>query len=128
MLLEMAAAAHGERVAVVCGGETLRVEELFAASGAVARELQASGAAHLAKLAAFADRYAAGLDPASAAAVRRFWKAWNGHPEADPIGPAWLEFARVRPDLLKHGPAWAAHLATLPDLAAGLVEAARNGV
>ena len=50
MLLEMAAAAHGERVAVQCGGEALRFEELFAASGAAARELQASGAAHLALL------------------------------------------------------------------------------
>jgi len=50
MLLEMAAATHGERVAVQCGGEALRYEELFAASGAAARELQASGAAHLALL------------------------------------------------------------------------------
>ena len=50
MLLEMAAATHGERVAVQCGGEVLRYEELFAASGAAARELQASGAAHLALL------------------------------------------------------------------------------
>ena len=50
MLLEMAAAAHGDRVAVQCGGEVLRYEELFAASGAAAHELQASGAAHLALL------------------------------------------------------------------------------
>jgi acyl-CoA synthetase (AMP-forming)/AMP-acid ligase II len=50
MLLEMAAGAHGDRVAVQCGAERLRVDELFAASGAAARELQASGAAHLALL------------------------------------------------------------------------------
>ncbi len=50
MLLEMAAAAHGERVAIQCGDEALRFEELFAASGAAACELQASGAAHLALL------------------------------------------------------------------------------
>ncbi|HVH04642.1 MAG TPA: class I adenylate-forming enzyme family protein, partial [Myxococcota bacterium] len=50
MLIEMAGAAYGDRVAVQCGAETLRYEELFAASGAAARELQASGAAHLALL------------------------------------------------------------------------------
>jgi len=50
MLLEMAAAANGDRVAVQCDGEVLRYEELFAASGAAALELKASGAAHLALL------------------------------------------------------------------------------
>jgi len=50
MLLEMAAAGHGERVAVQCGGAALRYEELFAASGAAAGELVARGAAHLAFL------------------------------------------------------------------------------
>ena len=109
-------------------GEDSFVRAQWAARPFVWQPYPQSDAAHLAKLDAFADRYAAGLDPAPAAAVRRFWKAWNRDPAADPIGPAWLEFARVRPDLLKHGPAWAAHLATLPDLAAGLVEATRNGV
>ena len=61
-------------------------------------------------------------------AIRRFWQAWNRHPEAPPIGAAWLEFERARPDLLQHGPAWAAQLSALPELAAGLVKAARNGV
>jgi acyl-CoA synthetase (AMP-forming)/AMP-acid ligase II len=50
MLLEMAAAGHGERVAVQCGSDVLRYEELFAASGAAARELVSRGAAHLAFL------------------------------------------------------------------------------
>ncbi len=50
MLLEMAAAAHGDRVAVQCDGETLRYEELFAAAGAAAHGLRSSGAAHLALL------------------------------------------------------------------------------
>jgi len=50
MLLEMAAAGHGERVAVQCGSEVLSYAELFAASGAAARELASSGAAHLALL------------------------------------------------------------------------------
>jgi acyl-CoA synthetase (AMP-forming)/AMP-acid ligase II len=50
MLLEMAAAGHGERVAVQCGSDVLRYEELFSASGAAARELVSRGAAHLAFL------------------------------------------------------------------------------
>ena len=50
MLLEMAAAGHGERVAVQCGSDALRYEELFAASGAAAGELVSRGAAHLAFL------------------------------------------------------------------------------
>jgi acyl-CoA synthetase (AMP-forming)/AMP-acid ligase II len=50
MLLEMAAAGHGQRVAVQCGSDALRYEELFAASGAAARELKSRGAAHLAFL------------------------------------------------------------------------------
>jgi len=50
MLLEMAAAGHGERVAVQCGSDVLRYEELFAASGGAARELVSTGAAHLAFL------------------------------------------------------------------------------
>ena len=50
MLLEMAASGHGDRVAVQCDGEVLRYGELFAASGAAARELKSSGAAHLALL------------------------------------------------------------------------------
>jgi long-chain acyl-CoA synthetase len=50
MLLEMAAAGHGERVAVQCGSDVLRYEELFVASGGAARELASTGAAHLAFL------------------------------------------------------------------------------
>jgi acyl-CoA synthetase (AMP-forming)/AMP-acid ligase II len=50
MLLEMAAAGHGERVAVQCGGDVLRYKELFDASGAAAGELVSRRAAHLAFL------------------------------------------------------------------------------
>ncbi len=67
---------------------------------------------------------AAGLAPEPAAALRRFWRAWNGAPDAGPIDTAWLDFAAARPHLEAHADAWAAQLASLPDLAAGLVKAA----
>jgi uncharacterized repeat protein (TIGR03837 family) len=109
-------------------GEDSLVRAQWAARPCVWQPYAQEGGAHLAKLAAFADRYTAGLAPPVGLAIRRFWQAWNRHPEAPPIGAAWLEFERARPDLLQHGPAWAAQLAALPELAAALVRAARNGV
>jgi uncharacterized repeat protein (TIGR03837 family) len=84
---------------------------------------QAEGA-HWRKLDAFLDRFASGLDPATQATVRRFWRAYNGAPDAGAIEPAWLEFAAAQPHLVAHGDAWTGSLATLPDLAATLVRAA----
>jgi uncharacterized repeat protein (TIGR03837 family) len=83
---------------------------------------------HLEKLGAFIDRYVAGLDPTAAAAVRRLSGAWNGAPDAAPIEAAWLEFVAACPDLRAHGLRWATNLAGLPNLAAGLVDAARIAV
>jgi uncharacterized repeat protein (TIGR03837 family) len=82
--------------------------------------------AHLAKLEAFLDRYGTGLDAKGGAAVRRLFGAWNGKPGAGPTGPAWLEFAAARPNVLTHGQPWARTLAALPELAAGLVKAATS--
>ena len=84
---------------------------------------QAEGA-HWRKLDAFVDRYVEGLAPKPAATLRRFWRAWNGAPDEGPIDAAWLEFAAARPHLEPHASAWAAQLAALPELAAGLVKAA----
>jgi uncharacterized repeat protein (TIGR03837 family) len=84
--------------------------------------------AHWGKLDAFVDRYAAGLSPASAVALRRVWQSWNGVPGEGPIGAAWREFAAARPALLRHAEAWAAQLAALPDLADGLVKSAAGQV
>jgi uncharacterized repeat protein (TIGR03837 family) len=85
-------------------------------------------AAHLGKLKAFLDRYSATLDPAAARAVRQFMGAWNADPDAGAIGSAWLEFAAARPNLLRHGAEWATGLASLPDLAGGLVKTAADKV
>ena len=84
--------------------------------------------AHWRKLDAFVDRYVPGLAPASAGALRRFWRAWNGASDAGPIEAAWLDFAAVRPQLERQAVAWAAHLAALPDLADRLVKAATGRV
>jgi uncharacterized repeat protein (TIGR03837 family) len=81
-------------------------------------------AVHLGKLRAFLDRYSADLAPQPARAVRRFMQAWNGDPDAAGIAPAWLDFLAARPHLDKHASGWAAHLATVPDLASGMVKAA----
>jgi uncharacterized repeat protein (TIGR03837 family) len=78
---------------------------------------------HWRKLDAFLDRYAGTLDTAAARAVRRFWSAWNAREGAPPIAGAWLEFAAARPHIEVHGNAWAGQLATLPELAGGLVAA-----
>jgi uncharacterized repeat protein (TIGR03837 family) len=83
---------------------------------------QAEGA-HWRKLEAFLDRYAEGLDAATEAAVRRFWRACNGAVDGGSIAEAWLEFAAVRPHVAFHGDAWAARLAALPELASALVTA-----
>ena len=122
-----------DRLLWACGVNFVRGEDSFVRAQWAARPFawhiypQAEGA-HWRKLDAFLDRYAAGLAPAPAAALRRFWRAWNGAPQAPPIGAAWLEFAAERPHLDAHAEAWAAQLAALPELAAGLVQAAKGGV
>jgi uncharacterized repeat protein (TIGR03837 family) len=120
-----------DRLLWACDVNFVRGEDSFVRAQWAARPFvwhiypQAEGV-HRAKLAAFLDRYVAGLDAAAAAAVRRFWRAWNGDDDAGPIAAAWLEFAAVRPQLLAHGATWAGSLAGLPELADGLAEAARN--
>ena len=109
-------------------GEDSFVRAQWAARPFVWQPYVQDAGVHLAKLDAWVERYGAGLPPAAGAAVRRFSRAWNRHPDAAPVGTAWLEFGRERPDLLMYGPAWAAQLAALPELAAGLVKAAGNGV
>src|SRR5215468_9388613 len=70
MLLEMAAAGFGERVAVQNGAERLTYAELFAAAGAARRAIEASGATHVGV-----------LDVNSLAVpVGLFAAAWSGRP------------------------------------------------
>lgn len=70
MLLEMASAGFADRVAVTDGEESLTYEQLFASAGAAARQIQESGAKHLAL-----------LDTSSPAVpVALFASAWAGVP------------------------------------------------
>ena len=84
--------------------------------------------AHGRKLDAFIDRYTSTLDPSAASAVRRFFRTWNGVAGHEGIDEAWRIFAAARPALERHGSAWSAQLAALPDLATGLVRAAADRV
>jgi uncharacterized repeat protein (TIGR03837 family) len=122
-----------DRLLWACDVNFVRGEDSFVRAQWAARPFawhiypQAEGA-HRAKLEAFLDRYAELLHPAAAIAVRRFWRAWNGDPDAGPIGAAWLEFAAAGPQLEVHGVRWSARLAALPELAESLAEAARNRI
>ncbi|HEX9301757.1 MAG TPA: elongation factor P maturation arginine rhamnosyltransferase EarP [Casimicrobiaceae bacterium] len=84
--------------------------------------------AHRRKLDAFVDRYVEGLDDATGAAARRFFGAWNGVPAAGAINAAWLQWTAMRPHLARHGRQWIERLLRLPELASGLVKAARNAL
>ena len=83
---------------------------------------QADGV-HWRKLDAFVARYDRGLAREPATALRRFWRAWNGAPDAGPIDAAWLDFAAARPQLKQRADEWSGECAALPELAAGLVKA-----
>jgi len=122
-----------DRLLWLCAVNFVRGEDSFVRAQWAARAFawhiypQAEGA-HWRKLDAFLDAYASGLAPGPGAALRRFWRAWNGAPEAPPIGTAWLEFAGVRPHLDRHADSWAVELGAMPDLASGLVKWAMNPV
>jgi uncharacterized repeat protein (TIGR03837 family) len=109
-------------------GEDSFVRAQWAARPFVWHIYPQAGRAHDAKLAAFLDRELADADPAAAAAQRRLWNAWNGDDQAGGLAAAWIEFAARRAQLARHGDAWATHLAALPDLALGLVNAAARRV
>ncbi len=122
-----------DRLLWACDANVVRGEDSFVRAQWAARPFawqvypQAEGA-HWRKLDAFVDRYVDGLDRAAAATVRRFFGAWNGLPAAGPIEAAWVEWIGTRRQLETHGRAWAQRLRDLPDLATGLVNAARNAL
>lgn len=109
MLLEMAVSGFGEREAVRSGSEALTYEQLFAAAGAAAERLAASGCEH-----------AAILDVNSLAVpVTLFASAWAGRPFV-PLnyrltdGELSALAERIAPSLLIAAPERAASLAALP--------------
>jgi len=108
MLLEMAAAGFGERVAVQNGPDRLTYAELFAAAAAARRQIEASGAAHVGI-----------LDINSLATpVGLFAAAWAGRPFVPlnyRLGPEEVaaQVARIAPAFLVAGPEHAERLASL---------------
>jgi len=112
-----------------CDLNIVRGEDSFVRGQWAARPLawhaypQAEGA-HRAKLAAFADRYRAALDPDAAAAWRTFQDALNDGDGAA-LAAAWAPLSRSLPALARHARRWAEELARLPDLASQLVDFCR---
>lgn len=80
--------------------------------------------AHRAKIRAFLERYTAALNPAGATAMHGLWIAWNGLEGGPSLAEAWHTFDAEAEPIARFARHWATDLATLPDLASGLVEAA----
>lgn len=76
--------------------------------------------AHLAKMDAFLTRLEARMDAGPRDAQRAFWYAWNAG-DGEAVAAAWPAFRSALPALRAHLRSWADELATLPDLAGGLV-------
>ena len=122
-----------DRLLWACDVNFVRGEDSFVRAQWAARPLvwhayPQPGDAEQPKVAAFVDRYVATLAPAAAAAVRGMFAAWNGATGAPPVGEAWRAWVAERARLAAHAQRWAAELAAMGDLAAGLVGAAAGDV
>ena len=86
--------------------------------------------AHWIKLAAFLERYLAGLDTQAAKAVRDLWDAWNAGGEVPDVptdtAAAWIACIERREALKAHARAWAGTLQMQPGLAGRLVRFAAD--
>jgi uncharacterized repeat protein (TIGR03837 family) len=129
-MLPMAAQEAYDRLLWQCDANFVRGEDSFVRAQWAGRPFvwhiypQADDA-HRVKLDEFLHRFDVGLDADDAAAVDRFWRAWNDGEGTD-VAAAWPLFRAAFPRLTVHGHRWARRLASLPDLAGGLVEFARN--
>ena len=104
-------------------GEDSFVRAQWAARPCVWQVYPQSENAHRLKLAAFLERYTAGLAPEAAAAVAELSRGWNGIGD---VGPGWRRVLRFRAALEAHAGAWAAKLALREDLATALVRFSRD--
>jgi uncharacterized repeat protein (TIGR03837 family) len=82
--------------------------------------------AHRVKLDAFLDRYLADAPAGDAAAIRDFWRAWNGGDDDDSAARAWPAFHDRCAAAASHTARWSERLAQLPDLAGALEEFCKN--
>ena len=104
-------------------GEDSFVRAQWAARPFVWHVYPQSEDAHRLKLAAFLDRYTAGLAPEAAGAFAGLSTAWNGSGD---VGQSWDRVAHCRIALEAHAKAWAAKLALQEDLATVLVRFCRD--
>lgn len=79
--------------------------------------------AHVVKLSAFLSLYCSNLCRREADAVTRMWHAWNGDGQ---LAPAWQTFSGSLFDLTMHAENWSVQLRSHGDLAANLIQFARE--
>ena len=100
-------------------GEDSFVRAQWAATPFVWQIYAQDEGAHFDKLEAFMARYVAGLDAQSAAALTRFWRAWNGRGEP---AEAWPAFVAALPALGRQAVVWCDRLAAQADLSSRLTK------
>ena len=114
-----------DRLLWACDVNFVRGEDSFVRAQVAARPFvwhvyRQPEAAHVAKLAAFEARYAAGLAPDIDAAQHAFWRAWNGVAgDLRIAAPAWLA---ALPALRAHAERWSERLTTAMPLVEDLVD------
>jgi uncharacterized repeat protein (TIGR03837 family) len=118
-----------DRLLWACDINFVRGEDSFVRAQLAARPLvwQAyvqDDDVHIAKQAAFLDRYLAGLDAAPASAVRSLHDCWNRQSAA--IEQCWPAFMAARGAVAAHARAWAEETAQGGNLAIRLAEFCRN--
>jgi uncharacterized repeat protein (TIGR03837 family) len=106
-------------------GEDSFVRAQWAARPFVWQPYPQEAGAHRLKLDAFLARYVASLPAPTAAVVETLWRAFNDE-DGVAVVDAWPAFRDALAPVAAHGRDWAAHLATLPELGADLVEFARD--
>lgn len=108
-------------------GEDSFVRAQWAARPLVWQPYRQEGGTHREKMAAFVERYRAGLEPAAAAALEGFWNDWNDHPSGR-FSRSWPALRAHFGVLQAHARRWAEELAGLGEMSARLVEFARDRV
>jgi uncharacterized repeat protein (TIGR03837 family) len=117
-----------DRLLWSCDFNVVRGEDSFVRAQWAARPMlwhiyQQEDDAHLPKLDAFLHLYLAGLSPAAAHDLNRFWQAWNAQEQLD---VSWQALSAHWPELDRHAREWCRQLSLQPDLATALVQFCRN--
>jgi len=119
-----------DRLLWACDLNLVRGEDSFARAQWAARPLlwqiypQQAGA-HWPKLEAFLGLYCQGLPADTAAALAKFWRAWNQGDGAG-VGSAWSGYWEHRAELNAHALCWASRLGQAGTLANNLAQFCQN--